>query len=173
MVARGRHHATRAGLSIVLEVAPVEALPFPDRTFDVVLSSLMLHHLPEDVRGLAFVEIRRVLCPGGRLLAVDFESPRSRIARALTRLALSTRMADYDVRTCLPLMRAAGFVEVDSGPTPYGWLTAVRGRAPRAHPDHDAQLFRAEEDAVPPAPSGLRGPTPGHQIRSAIFVRRP
>jgi ubiquinone/menaquinone biosynthesis C-methylase UbiE len=131
MVARGRHRAARARVSIVLEVAPVEALPFPDRAFDVVLSSLMLHHLPEDVRRLAFVEIRRVLCPGGRLLAVDFEPPRSRVARAVTRLALSPRMADYDVRTCLPLMQAAGFAEVDSGPTPYRWLTAVRGRVPR------------------------------------------
>jgi ubiquinone/menaquinone biosynthesis C-methylase UbiE len=132
MVARGRHRAARARVSIVLEVAPVEALPFPDRAFDVVLSSLMLHHLPEDVRRLAFAEIRRVLCPGGRLLAVDFEPPRSRVARAVTRLVLSPRMADYDVRACLSLMRAAGFAEVDSGPTPYRWLTAVRGRVPRA-----------------------------------------
>jgi ubiquinone/menaquinone biosynthesis C-methylase UbiE len=46
MVVRGRHRATRVGVPIVLEVAPVEALPFPDRTFDILLSSLMLHHLP-------------------------------------------------------------------------------------------------------------------------------
>jgi hypothetical protein len=28
-------------------------------------------------------------------------------------------------------MQAAGFAEVDSGPTPYRWLIAVRGRVPR------------------------------------------
>lgn len=133
MVARARHRAARAGVPVIAEVAPVEALRFPDEAFDVVLSSLMLHHLPEDLRGLAFAEIRRVLRPDGRLLAVDFEPPRSRVARALTRLLLTTRMADYDVRTCLPLMRAAGFVDVESSPTPYRWLTLVRGRvgAPR------------------------------------------
>jgi demethylmenaquinone methyltransferase/2-methoxy-6-polyprenyl-1,4-benzoquinol methylase/phosphoethanolamine N-methyltransferase len=99
MVARGRHRATRAGVSIVLDVALVEALPFADRSFDVVLSSLMLHHLPEDLRVRAFAEIRRVLRAGGRLMAVDFEPPRSRMARALIRLVLTGRMADYDVRT--------------------------------------------------------------------------
>jgi ubiquinone/menaquinone biosynthesis C-methylase UbiE len=128
MVARARHRVARAGVPVAVELAPVEALPYPAGTFDVVLSSLMLHHLPEDVRAQAFAEIRRVLRPGGRLLAVDFEPPRSRVARAITRLMLTGRMADYDVRTCLPLMRAAGFVEVESGPTPYRWLTAVRGR---------------------------------------------
>ena len=70
----------------------------------------------------------------GRLLAVDFEPPRSRVARAVTRLVLTGHMADYDVRTCLPLIRAAGFVEVESGPTPYRWLTTVRGRV-RDHHD--------------------------------------
>jgi ubiquinone/menaquinone biosynthesis C-methylase UbiE len=128
MVARARHRAARAGVAVTVEVAPVEALPFPAGAFDAVLSSLMLHHLPEDLRAQAFAEIRRVLRAGGRLLAVDFEPPRSRTARAVIRLVLTKRMADYDVRTCLPLMRDAGFVDVESGPTPYGWLTAVRGR---------------------------------------------
>jgi ubiquinone/menaquinone biosynthesis C-methylase UbiE len=133
MVARARHRAARAGASVTVDVAPVEALPFPDQAFDVVLSSLMLHHLPEDLRARAFAEIRRVLRPRGRLLAVDFEAPRSRAAKVLTRLALTSRMADYDVRACQPLMRAAGFIDVESGPTPYRWLTFVRGRVGDFH----------------------------------------
>jgi demethylmenaquinone methyltransferase/2-methoxy-6-polyprenyl-1,4-benzoquinol methylase/phosphoethanolamine N-methyltransferase len=128
MVARARHRVARAGVAVTVALAPVETLPFPAGTFDVVLSSLMLHHLPEDLRTQAFAEIRRVLRSGGRLLAVDFEPSRGRVARALTRPVLTGRMADYDVRTCLPLMRAAGFVDVASGPTPYRCLTAVRGR---------------------------------------------
>lgn len=81
MVARARHRVARAGVAVTVEVAPVEGLPFPAGAFDVVLSSLMLHHLLEDVRAQAFAEIQRVLRPGGRLLAVDFEPPRSRMAR--------------------------------------------------------------------------------------------
>jgi hypothetical protein len=48
-------------------------------------------------------------------------------------LALTSRMADYDVRACQPLMRAAGFIDVESGPTPYRWLTFVRGRVGDFH----------------------------------------
>jgi ubiquinone/menaquinone biosynthesis C-methylase UbiE len=50
----------------------VESLPFCDRTFDVVLSTLMLHHLPGTLRSQCAAEVRRVLKPGGRLLAIDF-----------------------------------------------------------------------------------------------------
>ncbi|GAA1654570.1 class I SAM-dependent methyltransferase [Actinoplanes couchii] len=45
-------------------------LPLPDGAVDVVLSSLMLHHLDDPVAGLR--EVARVLAPGGRLHIVDF-----------------------------------------------------------------------------------------------------
>jgi len=46
----------------------VQDLPFPDRSFDVVVAAWMLYHVPALDRGLA--EIVRVLRPGGRLVAV-------------------------------------------------------------------------------------------------------
>lgn len=46
----------------------VQALPFPDGSFDVVVAAWMLYHVPDLDRGLA--EIARVLRPGGRLVAV-------------------------------------------------------------------------------------------------------
>ena len=48
-------------------VANVEELPFTDESFDVVLASHMLYHVPDRPR--AFAEIRRVLVPGGLLHA--------------------------------------------------------------------------------------------------------
>ncbi|HWG13009.1 MAG TPA: class I SAM-dependent methyltransferase [Streptosporangiaceae bacterium] len=42
-------------------------LPFPDGTFDDVTASLVLHYLED--WGLALAELRRVLKPGGRLIA--------------------------------------------------------------------------------------------------------
>jgi SAM-dependent methyltransferase len=53
-------------------VADVQALPFPDASFDAVLAAWMLYHVP-DV-GQALGEIRRVLRPDGRLVAVTNSS---------------------------------------------------------------------------------------------------
>ncbi|MCA9995432.1 MAG: class I SAM-dependent methyltransferase [Anaerolineales bacterium] len=48
-------------------VANVEELPFSDEQFDVVVANHMLYHVPDLNKGLQ--EIRRVLRPGGRLVA--------------------------------------------------------------------------------------------------------
>jgi ubiquinone/menaquinone biosynthesis C-methylase UbiE len=48
-----------------------QELPYSDGEFDRVLSSMMLHHLDEDVKAAALVEVHRVLRPGGRLHIVD------------------------------------------------------------------------------------------------------
>jgi ubiquinone/menaquinone biosynthesis C-methylase UbiE len=72
MIARARRKATKASVVVDFRVAVAESLPFPDGRFDVVLSTLMLHHLPKKTRQQCAGEIRRVLRSGGRVLAVDF-----------------------------------------------------------------------------------------------------
>ena len=54
------------------ERAYAQRLPYPDATFDRVLSSLMLHHLDQDTKAAAVAEVQRVLRPGGSLHLVDF-----------------------------------------------------------------------------------------------------
>jgi len=48
-------------------VAAAEALPYPDDTFDMVLSHEVLEHVQDD--RLAMAEMVRVLKPGGRIVA--------------------------------------------------------------------------------------------------------
>ena len=72
MLAVARKKAARKGLDINFRVGVIEALPFPDSSLDVVTSSLMMHHLPENLKGRGLAEIYRVLKPGGRLLIADF-----------------------------------------------------------------------------------------------------
>ena len=72
MIARARKKARKAGLDVEFKNEVIEALAFPDAQFDLVLSTLMLHHLPRRLREDGVREIRRVLKPGGRILVVDF-----------------------------------------------------------------------------------------------------
>jgi ubiquinone/menaquinone biosynthesis C-methylase UbiE len=72
MIARADKKSSKASVEIVLKNGLAEALPFPDAHFDAVLSTVMLHHLPGKLRIQCAAEIRRVLKPGGRVLAVDF-----------------------------------------------------------------------------------------------------
>ena len=51
-------------------VGDVAALAFPDRSFDLVVSTLSMHHWADPAAGLA--EIVRVLRPGARALIWDF-----------------------------------------------------------------------------------------------------
>src|SRR6266581_1974586 len=46
-ITRARNKAGRAGLSIDFQVGAIEQLGFPDQSFDVVLSTLMMHVLPD------------------------------------------------------------------------------------------------------------------------------
>ena len=94
-IARARSKARRAGLAIDFRVAAVEALPFSDESFDVVTSTLMMHHLPDELRRLGLSEIRRVLRPGGRLVVCDFQSAEAN-ARDLTELVSRAAFASVD-----------------------------------------------------------------------------
>jgi SAM-dependent methyltransferase len=51
-------------------VGDVAALAFPDRSFDLVVSTMSMHHWADPAAGLA--EIGRVLRPGARALVWDF-----------------------------------------------------------------------------------------------------
>jgi SAM-dependent methyltransferase len=74
MIARARANADRPGSSDQRRpsfvVGDVAALAFPDGSFDLVVSTLSMHHWADPTAGLA--EIGRVLRPGGRALIWDF-----------------------------------------------------------------------------------------------------
>src|SRR6185295_3643668 len=75
MIAVARNKAALKGLEIDFRVSVIESLPFGDASIDVVTSSLMMHHLPDELKARGLAEIYRVLKPGGRLLIADFMRP--------------------------------------------------------------------------------------------------
>jgi ubiquinone/menaquinone biosynthesis C-methylase UbiE len=66
---RLRRRAGSSAVSVEIHRAPAEALPFPDSSFDCVVSTLVLCSVEDLARALS--EIRRVLRPGAPLLFVE------------------------------------------------------------------------------------------------------
>lgn len=112
MLARARKKAKKASVEIEFRNEAAEALSFHDAQFDAVLSTVMLHHLPDDARKQCAREIRRVLKPGGRLLAVDFGgAPEGR--RSL--IGHFHRHAIFDLRDAISIFEDAGLRPVQNG----------------------------------------------------------
>lgn len=112
MVARAKRKAAKAGVEARFDVGTIEALPFPDATFDTALSSLMLHHLTGDGLTQGLGEIARVLKAGGRFLAVDIGATGGKRPGPLLRMG---KHADFDLEALGPALEAAGLRIVDRG----------------------------------------------------------
>ena len=112
MLARAEKKARKAGVEVLLKNAMAQALPFPDAQFDAVLSTVMLHHLPRKGRQQCAAEMRRVLKPGGRVLAVDFGLA-AREQKGL--LAHFHRHGSVKLPDMIGLLSEAGLNSVGSG----------------------------------------------------------
>ena len=127
MIARARKKAARAGVEVEFREGIVEALPFPDGDFDVVLSTVMLHHLGPELRRQCAGEVRRVLKPGGRWFVVDFEGSARKAGGILSRFHRHGHIKSGDLSR---LTQVAGFNCVESGPVGFRNLHFVLAVAP-------------------------------------------
>lgn len=80
-IARARSKAARRNVSIEFQIGVIEDLLLPNQTFDVALSTIMMHHLPKHLRRQRLSEIARVLKPGGLAIA-DFKHKQERQGQA-------------------------------------------------------------------------------------------
>jgi ubiquinone/menaquinone biosynthesis C-methylase UbiE len=113
-IARARFKAERASLPIDFQVGVIEQLAFPDQSFDVVLSTLVMHHLPDDLKRLGLAEVARVLKPGGRLVIVDFKRAQMQQGQPARLGAGSLGLQDVP-----QLLSEAGFEHLESGEIPF------------------------------------------------------
>jgi len=127
MLARAAQKARRAAMDVAFTEAAAQALPFSDASFDVVLTSVMLHHLPRPARAQCAAEMRRVLRPGGRVLAVDFAGSQEKGLMAhLHQRHRHMKLEDIDA-----LLGAAGLEVKESGAVGFRSLHFALATAPR------------------------------------------
>ena len=125
-----------AGADVHWRVADASSLPFKDGAFDTVVCQFGLMFLPDPARG--FSEARRVLRPGGVLLANVWCALDENPAAAITHAVLSGMFEDdppqflrvpygsLDAETMRALAAGAGFAKVAVT------RVALQGRAPSA-----------------------------------------
>jgi ubiquinone/menaquinone biosynthesis C-methylase UbiE len=65
VLTRARRKALQAGVEVRLDRAMAEQLPYPDASFERVVSSLFFHHLQPNEKRVTLREVYRVLAPGG------------------------------------------------------------------------------------------------------------
>lgn len=113
-----RAKLTSVGSRVTLLEARADALPLPSSSFDLVISSMMLHHLDTATKVSALREWRRVLSPGGALLLVDLGVPRPCWLKLLLwplRFPILEEQADNFRGRVPDLLAAAGFTFVETG----------------------------------------------------------
>src|SRR6266540_1763340 len=123
--ALGVRTAHRADLTVRLDRGFASELPYPDASFDRVVSAFMFHHLEPADRLAALREVRRVLAPGGSLHLLDFGGAGEGSEGLPARLAhRSHRLHDNFGDRIPTLMREAGLVD----PAETGHRVGLLGR---------------------------------------------
>ncbi len=132
ILALARAKVVQAQVLVTLEESSATALPFLNASFDAVFSSLMIHHLPTNDKRRLFVEVKRVLKPGGGFHIADFGAPQHLYARWLSPLMRRLEQVADNFDGKLPTMlRAAEFNEVRATThflTPFGTLTLLQAQ---------------------------------------------
>jgi len=129
--AKARVRAAEAHVPVTIDIAPAEALPYPDDSFDIVVSSLVFCSVTDPVDALR--ELQRVLRPGGVLHMREHIRPKSAfwagVATTFTPLQRRIFSNCHLDRPTLEIMREQGWqVELLAQKTV---LVSVRATPPK------------------------------------------
>jgi SAM-dependent methyltransferase len=146
ILARARRKAARASLEVRLDEGRSTTLPYPDASFDLVLSTLFFHHVDDDAKRQTASELVRVLRPGGRVVVGDLGRPRNALMRMAT--LVSVQLVDGFTTTALNVR--GGLQEVLSA----AGLRAVAVRDRVSTPTGTYEILTAVHPEVSTTPPG-------------------
>jgi ubiquinone/menaquinone biosynthesis C-methylase UbiE len=116
VLALARQKASPFGERVRFSKGLAGSLPIEDAAVDVVIASLLLHHLSQASKLEALREARRVLSPTGRLVIADWGQPQDPLTRpgcfALRLLDGFENTADHAAGRLPSLLAQAGFSNV-------------------------------------------------------------
>jgi ubiquinone/menaquinone biosynthesis C-methylase UbiE len=133
MLKVARYKAARQNVPVTFDIGFTNKLPYPDASFDRVLSSIMIHHLKTPDKIQTAQEVHRVLKPGGQLHIIDFGKPTTLYGRLLGPFLHRFEEANDNIEGKLPeIFGAPGLKTAVVGGfwTFFGDLAFLRGEKP-------------------------------------------
>lgn len=82
MLDRARRRAERLGRAVSFREADLTATGLPAASFDAAVATFVFCVVPEDAQGPAWVELARLVRPGGEIRVLDYARSRQPLARA-------------------------------------------------------------------------------------------
>ena len=131
MIKVARKKAKKAGLDVDFRIAAVEDMPFSSDEFDVVLSSLMFHHLPVPIKGAAISEISRVLKAGARFILVDFDVREKSVFGGIADVFFGKGMIRNNLTNVERCLIEEGFVDIERNHTGFLGISSIRAALER------------------------------------------
>ena len=128
-----RQKANDLDAAIQFDEGMAYKLPYPDNSFDRVLSSLVFHHLTTKDKERTLSEIYRVLKPDGELHLADFGEPKGLYAKSVSWVMSRFERVDDNINGRIPEMfRKAKFSVAKTFEflTLFGTLAFLRGSKP-------------------------------------------
>jgi ubiquinone/menaquinone biosynthesis C-methylase UbiE len=108
-----KEKTNKMNLEIQFDRGMAYELPYPDNSFDRVLSSLVFHHLNRTNKQRTFREILRVLRPDGLMMIADLGPAQNNFTRLLTKFAMKKGFVSDNFEGLLTVFaKDAGFIDV-------------------------------------------------------------
>ena len=129
MIDLAQGKAAKAGVGIDFQVGVIEKMDFPDDYFELVLSSLMMHHLPDELKQAGLQEVLRLLKPNGTLLIIELDPSAFSLASLIHGHSSKLSAQLENVRQHL---ESAGYVSIESGNLKFRGFSYLRSRKPNS-----------------------------------------